>query len=363
MADETNATKTAIGTGPFILRKFDPNIEAVMEKNPEYFRKGLPYLDGIRMSVVPDRTSAYNAFRGRQVDITPILGSGYINAEQAEIIKRDMPQATVFLTQMLPWPAIRFNTTIKPYDDKRVRQAFSYMTDRDQLIAKTWAGNAKIIGPLPSELKLWALPEATLRAHPLYKRDVNKAKQLLTEAGVTLPFKAKIIGGNTNGDQMAVFKQQWADAGIELDPFLTADSAATYAIMEKGDFEMVYFGHSGYQDPDDYFSTYVSSDGPRNYGKFSNKEIDELILKQRKTVNEADRQKIVTEIQMKILEESPNLYLTSIPMQVAIQPYVKNFWINPIVYGANRYSEIALAGQVAVPRHSPSGCHAPRIVN
>lgn len=335
--DDTLPTKTAIGTGPFVLKKFDPNTEAIMEKNPEYFRKGLPYLDGIRMAVVPDRTSAYNAFRGRQVDITPILGSGYINAEQAEIIKREMPQATVFLTQMLPWPSLRFNTAVKPYGDKRVRQAFSYMTDRDQLIAKTWAGNAKIIGPLPSELKTWALPEATLRAHPLYKRDVANAKQLLSEAGVTGTLKVKLVSGNTTSDQMAVLKQQWAEAGVDADVQLTADSAATYSIMEKGEFDLVYFGHSGYQDPDDYFSTYVASDGPRNYGKFSNKEIDDLIVKQRRTVNEAERQKIVTDIQMKILEESPCVYLNSTPAHLAAQPYVKNLWVNPIAYGATRY--------------------------
>jgi ABC-type transport system substrate-binding protein len=289
------------------------------------------------MTLVPDRTAAFNAFRGRQVDITPILGTGYINAEQAETIKKEMPQATVFLTQMLPWPHIKFNTTVKPLDDKRVRQAFSYMTDRDQLIAKTWSGNAKIVGPLPAELRNWALPEATLRAHPLYKRDVAKAKQLLTDAGVSLPFKVRLTALSANADQVAVLTQQWGEAGVNVESVVTADSATTYTIMEKGDFETVYFGHSGYQDPDDYFSTYVSSDGPRNYGKFSNKELDDLILKQRKTINEADRQKIVTDIQTKILEESPNLYLTSTPAHLAAQPYVKNFWVNPIAYGGARY--------------------------
>lgn len=171
-----------IGTGPFRIVELDPKRRLIMEKNPNYWRKGYPYLDRFEVSNSPGRMeSALNGFRGGQFDAVLGVDPGMLpELERIPGTRVDFAEAGDQALMILP------KHEGSPFNDKRVRQALALAIDRERVMrivygAKTgWIGNDSHLTPANPEF----LPIT-------FKRDVAKAKKLLAEAGypngITLP--------------------------------------------------------------------------------------------------------------------------------------------------------------------------------
>jgi ABC-type transport system substrate-binding protein len=120
-----------VGTGPFKLVKWEPNQIIVLEKNPDYFQKGLPYLDRIELKIMKEGITRATALRAGEVDFV-----NYVPKEMVERLSKDAKM------QVLRGPDtqnvnISFNNGKKPFDDVRVHLALGgYGIDR-QVIAQT----------------------------------------------------------------------------------------------------------------------------------------------------------------------------------------------------------------------------------
>ena len=120
-----------IGTGPFKLARWEQNQIIVLEKNPDYFKKGLPYLDRIELKIMKDGITRATALRAGEVDFL-----NYVPKEMVERISKD-PKLQLLRGQDTQSVNISFNNGKKPFDDVRVRQAVGgYGIDR-HAIAKT----------------------------------------------------------------------------------------------------------------------------------------------------------------------------------------------------------------------------------
>jgi peptide/nickel transport system substrate-binding protein len=125
---EGDMKKAVVGTGPFKLKRYTRGVSIELEKNPDYFVKGRPYLDGITLYIIPDFGTAYAAFRTKRLLYMSFQLESTAHQAQAELAKQIVIQKVPGLSMR---PVLNFNTTRKPWDDVRVREAVSLVLDRE----------------------------------------------------------------------------------------------------------------------------------------------------------------------------------------------------------------------------------------
>src|SRR5213592_1402706 len=167
--------ETAIGSGPFKLAEWVPDNFMRFEANKDYYVSGQPYLDGIRINVVPDETSITAALRTKAADMAIVT-----DAKVARTLRNESAIA-LSAKPSLSYNLLFLNTKRAPLSNVKVRQAIAYAIDRKAIIDAVAFGEGEVAGPIAPALTNYALPTSQ---YPLYTRDVNKAKQLLTEANV-----------------------------------------------------------------------------------------------------------------------------------------------------------------------------------
>jgi peptide/nickel transport system substrate-binding protein len=200
-----------VGTGPFKLARWDQNQIIVLEKNPHYFKPGLPYLDRIELRVMKEGVTRVTALRTGEVDF-----ANYIPREHVERLAKD-PQIQVIRGRDTQRTQSFFNLRKPAFQDVRVRRALlGYGIDR-QAIAKT--------ALLGQAQPLWSFVPAGSRGHidfgEQFPYDPEKAKALLKEAGYDEknPLRYALM---THGAEAAlptiatIMKTQYARLGVEV---------------------------------------------------------------------------------------------------------------------------------------------------
>jgi peptide/nickel transport system substrate-binding protein len=129
--------ETAIGTGPFLLEQYDPNVKSLFWRNPDYFLPGLPYVDGVEWLVVEDESTGLAMYRTGQLD----AGSGLQwDVRQADLDSLKQSHPHLRYQDMLANNAttIWMRTDKSPFTDVRVRRAISHAINRQGLIKAVW---------------------------------------------------------------------------------------------------------------------------------------------------------------------------------------------------------------------------------
>jgi peptide/nickel transport system substrate-binding protein len=194
-----------VGAGPFTVVSNSPSNQLVLQKNPEYFREGRPYLDKITFKTIGGDQAAYQAMQAGQAD-------AYEGISTPALVDQASKQPNLTTTQMLstsPY-VIQLNTTAPPFDDQKARDAIYYATDaeaiRKGLFNNRYPNSQTFTGPGG----LFYKPTV-----PGYKTfDLEKAKQLVTEMGglqVTLGTINVLVAKQT----IEALQSQWAKAGIK----------------------------------------------------------------------------------------------------------------------------------------------------
>ncbi len=225
MADWRNSC----GTGPFILTDYVEGSSATLVRNPNYWQKDpirpqnqLPYLDGVKMIIIPDTSTRMAALRTAKIDQ---LGgpAGMVGWEDAGTLKKTNPELKyVRYSEGYHWGLFfpQMNTTA-PYNDLKVRRALSMGIDRKEMVNTFFGGNAEVYGcPVANlaELKdaFTPLDQLPPECRELYEYNPEKAKQLLTEAGYPNGFKTEIVCQATDVDLLSIVKAYWAKIGVDL---------------------------------------------------------------------------------------------------------------------------------------------------
>src|SRR5260221_7703470 len=164
-----------VGTGPFKFVEYKPNEHIKVAKNPDYWKPGRPYLDGIDYIIVPNRSTAVLAFAAKQFDMTWPF---FINVPLLKDVKSQAPNAICELRTNNGTSNLLINRDKPPFDNADLRKAFALSIDRKAFVDILTEGQGKIGGAMLSPpAGLWGMPPEMLQTLPGYDPDVAKNRE------------------------------------------------------------------------------------------------------------------------------------------------------------------------------------------
>ncbi|MBI4302572.1 MAG: ABC transporter substrate-binding protein [Chloroflexi bacterium] len=326
--------ETLIGTGPFILESFKPNVEFVWKKNPDYYEKddkgrSLPYVDTIQAKIGADPATTMAMFRTGQIDTRAV------NFEEKADIQKTMPQVTIRSTNH-PTTAPRafvMRTDKPPFNDVRVRQAMAMSIDHQKFLNVFYGGEGEPEGPLAGQVVEYSmrLKDRPASVQKYFKQNIPEAKKLLAEAGYPNGFKTTLaytsgLGGTYSGGEAEVAQEFLRLIGIEAELKVIEYNTWINTYYNGINYEgMAYVMSGAVHDP--YEQLYVQFYGipsSKNRSGVADKTLDGMLDKMLAEYDEAKRKKIIDDIQVYLFEKQYWVFFPSGPAHSAIQPWLKN---------------------------------------
>ena len=303
-----------IGTGPFKFVEFKGNEGMKVTRNPDYWKAGRPYLDGIEYTVIPNRSTAMLSFIAGKFDMTFPYE---VTVQGLKDILSQYPAAICDLTSTNVAANIVMNIA-PPFDNLDLRKAVIMAVDRKAFVDILFEGKADVGGAMmPAPDGAWGLPPEMLQTLPGFSSDVAKSREeartIMRGLGYGpdkhLPVKLSTRNLPTYRDSATILisqlKEIWIDG--ELDP---VETAIWQPKLIRRDYQMgLSLVGNGVDDPDQqFYESYVC--GSRTYMGYCDKAIDALVDKQSMEPDQAKRRQIVWEIDRKLQQDvvRPMLY-------------------------------------------------------
>ena len=307
-------TRRPIGTGPFRFVSYSPGNTVVLERNPSYFRTGLPGVDRLVFRIFPNPSMSVAALENGEVDYV-----GSIPGADAERLRATPGIAVVAGTGgsggSICEDVLIPNVTKKPFNDIRVRRAFAHAIDKQFIVNRVYFGQGTpATGPI-SHLLSWAYTADTRQ----YRHDPAEARRLLDEAGLkpgpTGERFAITFTHAQNQQRLAqALRQQLGEVGITLNLQTLDFNAAVDLVFVKKTFDLGFASFCNGADPDiGVRRVYVSSNiGPfpfSNGAGYRNARIDQLFDLASEPVDREARRRHYVEIQQILAEDVPYFWL------------------------------------------------------
>jgi peptide/nickel transport system substrate-binding protein len=283
----------AIGTGPFVLKSFEPGVRVTFERNPHYFRAGRPYADAVEILAVNDGTARLSALQSGSVDV--------VNRVENRLAPRlqESPGIDVIVSPSRTHYCFVMDTRVAPFSDPKVRLALKYAIDREAILKNVLAGYGSIGND-------HSIPEGDpFHADlPQHGYDPEKARALLKDAGHDgLKIELSAADGAFAGavDMALLFAQSAKEAGIDVTVKREADDSYWDVIWMKKPFYMSWFG--GRPTADMMLTLAYQSKSSWNDTFFSDAKFDELLAAARVSQDEAKRREMYAELQRIVWEK------------------------------------------------------------
>ncbi|MGQ0569797.1 MAG: ABC transporter substrate-binding protein [Armatimonadota bacterium] len=291
--------KSAAGTGPFLLKEWVRDGSMRLERNPNYWRAGQPYLDGLEFRFNADPNARTAAFRSGQVNFLYKVDKPFVRtlrlSDQNQVVGGPSPSYGYLL----------MNVNRPPFSDVRVRQAINWAMDRDVIRQNTILGFGLSLrsGPLPPEH--WA----GLKEPIFARQDVNRARELLQQAGFTGGrFNITVVSIGPNVRAAETLQQQLRPLGFDIEVRVLEPAPMLRAAF-SADFDMLMLRHNFGIDPDDHLSQAFLTGGGANWVKFSDPELDALISRARVAGSRADRTRIYRDVMRRLALQGPMAFV------------------------------------------------------
>lgn len=336
-----------VGTGPFKLKEWRRGEFVEYVKNPDYFVKGRPYLDGLRYIVIKERGTRIAALQAGRVDV-PFSGDGSVPA--AEQLKQAVPQLVVVQAHQNVNDNLIMNTKKPPFDNVKIRRALSMAIDREAYIKAVHQGAAVVGASMaPRPYGVWGLLDKDLNQLPGYgnaAQNKERAKKLLAEAGFTPqnPLKVEMA---TRAiaiyvDFASFVVDQLKQVGVEA-TLKQIETAQWHPKVTRRDYEMgANLTGIGPDDPDANFYENFSCGSPRNYTDYCDETVDRLIDQQSAELDPKKRLALVWDIQKKLEQDAARPIMGWRIDYKVTWPYVKNLIAHQSIYNWGRMQEVWL---------------------
>lgn len=319
-----NVQRVEDGTGPFKLKDWAPNTAITLEKFPDYFESGKPYLDQVVFKVIPEPAARLAAVRDGAVHFTWFKEPQY-GAQLEQMQKAN--QAQLFKVAANEYHMFGFNTKHKPLDNPKVREAIQWTVDRDALLKSAALGQGQVSGILSPALGQWVTP---IDQFPTYKRDVNKAKALLAEAGYPQGISFRIMAPNNYpvdlNDAIAL-QQQLKEAGINVEIDKTEWGTYVKNWVDRN-FDSFVGSNGNWTDPDIAMYAALHTGGSTNAFQYSDPDLDKLLEQGRTTTDDNARKQIYTEIQKRLVKDGPMVYTFAVYEYYTASPKLQGYTAN-----------------------------------
>ena len=324
--------EACIGTGPWMLERYEPNTRLIFVRHKDYFVPGLPYADGVEVTVDEDPSSRMASWIAGKYDFAPEYGQCVRRLDLPVAHQRRPGLRTQdFIVLFGAYTAIKLDR--EPFRDARVRRALGMADDWKQILeTNAWSlGHGVPNTTIPAALKEWAIPidQLTPAGRRLYERDVSEAKRLLSEAGFPQGFKttveATLAWSPDYVDALQVTMRGWKDAGIDAE-LKSKDFGAYMATTIYGKFDKLGHGLRGGSPIADIslYNSHIPGE-PLNASGVDDPKLTEMIRLQRRTLDVAKRREIVYDIQRYLAEQVYYAFGPSVNAVAAWEPRVKNF--------------------------------------
>jgi ABC-type transport system substrate-binding protein len=307
------------GTGPFTLAKWEQNQIIVLEKNPHYFKSGLPYLDRIELRIMKEGVTRVTALRAGEVDF-----ANYIPREHVERLSRD-PQLQVFRGMDTQRIATFFNHRKAAFQDVRVRRAVLGSGIDWLAISKT--------ALLGLAQPLWSFVPPGSRGHldfgEQFPYDPAKARALLKEAGYDAqnPLRYTIM---THGAEASlatiatIMKTQYAKIGVEVTVEVLDRPIFLRRLTRDRDWDQVVVNVSAAIDPHTISRAFDTRAGS-NVTNHDDKHVDALIDRMRQTATEEAFRQAGDDFQRYVVENMITTSISSFGFLQVARGYVKGY--------------------------------------
>jgi peptide/nickel transport system substrate-binding protein len=327
--------ESAVGTGPWMLDRYEPNVKMVFVRNPNYFLPGLPYADGVEVTIDPDPASGFASFLAGRYDFGPEYGM-VIRRSDLEVAQPRKPNLQTRDYTVVFGGITWMRLDQEPFKDIRVRRALSLASNWHEVLeTNAWSQGKGFPNPaVPAAFREWSIPidQLPADARSLYEQDLAGAKKLLADAGHAGGFKTTIETTAGYGpdymDAVQVTLKNWKAAGIEGELKLKEYGAFVSSTL-VGKFDKMAVGLFGaWTDPDSYLYRYYVPGQPTNAGGVDDPKATQMIKLQRRTFDVAKRREILYDLQRYLSQQSYYLYGPSVSAVAAWESYVKNFGPN-----------------------------------
>ena len=292
-------------SGPYKFVERVAQDRIVFERFPNYWNKAAVNFDKITYTPVPDATVRLANLRAGQFDFVERVASS-----DMESISKDKRFKTSRITS-IGYQGITINVGKSEQSQKnplgrdaRVREAFELSLDR-QGLAQVVMDNEALVG------NQWVAPSNAYYAKglPVPKRNVERARALLKEAGVTNPSFTLLAATTSEAQRLALVVQAMSrDAGFDV-KIQTTEFATSLNMADKGDFDALILAWSGRPDPDGNLYSFHGCKQPLNYAGYCSPETDALLNKSRELRDPVERKKVFDQIAARVIKERPVVYL------------------------------------------------------
>jgi peptide/nickel transport system substrate-binding protein len=293
------ASGPAAGTGPFRIAEIVPNNRVRYVKHPDYWERGLPYLDEIVVRTVADENERAGLLQAGDVV------SAILRPDRAVRLKSEKNVGVMSSSGSLQ-RLMTMNVRRPPLDDKRVRQALALAVDRRAAVERVLGGEAKLTGPIPPGHSAWSSgPEG-----PVYRRDVRRARQLLADAGFDGGLEMTLRVSAADPTAMPLGKLL-ADELRDLDVSLKVEElgpSALAQVVAARDFDLCAESVEFQPDPDGYLWSRYHGNGPLNASGWQSARFDEIVDQARAVLDPGERKRLYDEAATILLDESPAIW-------------------------------------------------------
>ncbi len=341
----TQYRTSCVGTGPFKVKEWRHGEFLEYVKNPDYFIKGRPYLDGMKYIIIKERGTRTAALQAGQLDMAQ---PGETTKAAAEQLKAAVPKMTFQPFSTNVTDNIIMNFKKPPFDNPKVRLAVSYAIDRRGLIQAVHQGSANLgAGMAPRPYGVWGLAEKDLLGLPGYGKAADmkaQARKLLAEAKITPqnPLKVEMV---TRAiaiyvDMASFVINELKQVGIET-TLKQVETAQWHPMATRGDYQLgANLTGLGPDDPDANFYENFACGSPRNYAGYCNEQVMKMIEAQSQEIDPKKRLGMVWAIQKKLEEDAARPVLDWRMDYFAMWPHVKNLIPHQSIYNFGRMQEV-----------------------
>jgi peptide/nickel transport system substrate-binding protein len=322
-----------VGTGPFKFVEFKPNEYIKVARNPDYWKPGRPYLDGIDFTIMREIAPRNLAFFAGNFDAGTPYG---VTPPTLKDFQEQAPQAICEMTSVNVPRTMLINLRKPPFDNPELRRAMTLAIDREAF-STIINGGVRHIGAtmLPPPNGVWGMPEEMLKTLPGYDPDVAKnraeARKIMEKLGYG-PDKPLVTKLSTRDipawRQPAVLlnsqlKEIYIDADLDI-----VDTTQWYPKVMRKEYTIGAVPmETGVDDPDQMFYENFYTGAARNYAGYSDPEFDKLVDRQSLEPDAEKRKQIVWQLERKLADAAVRPVLFFPVGASCRQPYVKGLTI------------------------------------
>jgi peptide/nickel transport system substrate-binding protein len=324
LEEDGDLKKRLVGTGPYTLKEHTRKVRIVLQRNPDYFDKGRPYVDEYIILSTPDDATRKAAFRTGQADFIWVP-----SPSEVEVLRKTNPNvlAQSFHNTLAPF-GLALAQDKPPYNDVRVRRAISMAIDRQKQVDTVFEGHG-----IPG----WGLPyiyyqdkAPTLKElGPWWQYRPDEAKKLMAEAGHGKGFETTIFYYEYFPQMTSQVQLVQADLKKNLNidiKIQKLDYTTYYGRYVDGKWEGMSWGfQSGHAiGLDERAYQYMHSKSPKNFFRVNDPVIDQLTTKVRQTADKAEQRNLAKKIVEREFDQALRLWMPYDNGFLVFQPHMRN---------------------------------------